>query len=100
MQAYFRGAKAALALGLLPEASDLSDKGLQHDPSNDELRKLKDRAKKLHAEEDARKTKAMEVHTKAEVSSSSFAALSQSVWIYSCSRVSHTMFPNLCGSWI
>ena len=68
MQGYFRGAKAALALGLLPEAFELANQGLQIEPHNIELTKLGEKAKKLHDEEDAKKMRAAKAVKEAEVS--------------------------------
>lgn len=39
-QAYYRAAKAAFALGLLPEAASYCHRGLEKFPSNEELKKL------------------------------------------------------------
>lgn len=68
LQGYFRGAKAALALGLLPEAFELANQGLQIEPQNIELTKLGEKAKKLHDEEDAKKMRAAKAVKEAEVS--------------------------------
>ena len=68
LQGYFRGAKAALALGLLPEAFELANQGLQIEPHNIELTKLGEKAKKLHDEEDAKKMRAAKAVKEAEVS--------------------------------
>lgn len=68
MQAYFRGAKAALALKLIPEALNIAEKGLQIDPSNTELSKIGDKAKAIQDEEDAKKKRDLEALKGSEVS--------------------------------
>lgn len=69
VQAYFRGAKAALALKLIPEALSMAEKGLQIDPLNIELRKIGDKAKAIQDEEDAKKKRDLEALKGSEVSS-------------------------------
>ncbi|CAK9212401.1 unnamed protein product [Sphagnum troendelagicum] len=66
IKAYFRGAKAALALGLHSEASNFCVKGLELDPKNDELKEIGDKMQKLLAEEDARSKRALEKQHRAE----------------------------------
>ena len=68
MQAYFRGAKAALALKLIPEALNIAEKGLQIDPSNIELKMIGDKAKGMQDEEDAKKKRDLEALKGSEVS--------------------------------
>lgn len=68
VQAYFRGAKAALALKLIPEALSMAEKGLQIDPLNIELRKIGDKAKAIQDEEDAKKKRDLEALKGSEVS--------------------------------
>jgi tetratricopeptide (TPR) repeat protein len=67
IKAYFRGAKAALALGLHSEASNFCVKGLELDPKNDELKKIRDKMQKQLAEEDARSKRVLEKKHRAEV---------------------------------
>lgn len=66
VKAYFRGAKAALALKLIPEALDMAEKGLELDPLNTELKKIGDQAKAIHHEEDAKKKRDSEALEKAK----------------------------------
>uniref|UniRef100_A0A7N0U9X3 Cns1/TTC4 wheel domain-containing protein n=1 Tax=Kalanchoe fedtschenkoi TaxID=63787 RepID=A0A7N0U9X3_KALFE len=40
VKAYYRAVKAALALGLLSDAMSYCEKGIEHDPSNGEMKKL------------------------------------------------------------
>jgi len=68
VQAYFRGAKAALALKLIPEALTMAEMGLQIDPSNTELKKIGDKAKSIQDEEDAKKKRDIEALKGSEVS--------------------------------
>jgi len=68
MQAYFRGAKAALALKLIPEALNMVEKSLQIDPSKIELKKIGDKAKSIQDEEDAKKKRDLEALKVSEVS--------------------------------
>jgi len=68
MQAYFRGAKAALALKLIPEALIMAEKGSQIDPSNTELKKIGDKAKSIQDEEEAKKKRDIEALKGSEVS--------------------------------
>lgn len=60
VKAYFRGAKAALALKLIPEALIMAEMGLQIDPSNTELKKIGDKAKSIQDEEEAKKKRDIE----------------------------------------
>ncbi|KAG0556685.1 hypothetical protein M758_11G069900 [Ceratodon purpureus] len=66
VKAYFRGAKAALALKLIPEALNIAEKGLQIDPSNIELEKIGDKAKAIQDEEDAKKKRDLEALERSE----------------------------------
>lgn len=56
-------------MGLLPEAFELANQGLQIEPYNIELTKLGEKVKKLHDEEDAKKMRAANAVKEAEVSS-------------------------------
>lgn len=66
VKAYFRGAKAALALKLIPEALNMAEKGLELDPLNTELKKIGDKAKVIQDEEDAKKKRDQEALQRSE----------------------------------
>ncbi len=56
-----------MALGLHSEASNFCVKGLELDPKNDELKKIRDKMQKQLAEEDARSKRVLEKKHRAEV---------------------------------
>lgn len=67
VKAYYRGAKAALALDLLPEAAKLCRCGLEQSPLNEELKKLEKQVKTKKAEIDKREHQASEALSTTEV---------------------------------
>ncbi|XP_057847553.2 uncharacterized protein LOC131057398 [Cryptomeria japonica] len=66
VKAYYRGAKAALALELLAEAGRFCRTGLEHCMSNDELKKLEEQVNAKQAEIDNRKLQISEALSTAE----------------------------------
>lgn len=70
LQAYYRGAKAGLALKLWAEASEFCSGGLKYDPGNEELRKLQAQGQQRLAEEAERKKRSLETKSRFEVLSS------------------------------
>ncbi|XP_062214575.1 uncharacterized protein LOC133915441 isoform X2 [Phragmites australis] len=57
VKAYYRAAKAALALDLLPDAVSFCRRGLEQDPSNEELKKLLSQVDARQSEQDCERAK-------------------------------------------
>ncbi|XP_006650591.1 tetratricopeptide repeat protein 4 homolog [Oryza brachyantha] len=57
VKAYYRAAKAALALSLLPEAASFCRRGLEQDPANEELKKLLAQVDAQQSEQDRQRAK-------------------------------------------
>ncbi|KAF0915168.1 hypothetical protein E2562_034080 [Oryza meyeriana var. granulata] len=57
VKAYYRAAKAAFALGLLPEAAFFCRRGLEQDPANEELKKLLAQVDAKQSEQDRHRAK-------------------------------------------
>ncbi|BAS86402.1 Os03g0750100 [Oryza sativa Japonica Group] len=56
-RAYYRAAKAAIALGLLPEAAAFCRRGIEQDPANEELKKLLAQVDAQQSEQDRHRAK-------------------------------------------
>jgi tetratricopeptide (TPR) repeat protein len=57
VKAYYRAAKAAIALGLLPEAAAFCRRGIEQDPANEELKKLLAQVDAQQSEQDRHRAK-------------------------------------------
>ncbi|KAL6894050.1 hypothetical protein ACP4OV_008148 [Aristida adscensionis] len=57
VKAYYRAAKAALALELLPDAASFCRRGLEQDPANEELKKLLSQVDARQSEQDRQRAK-------------------------------------------
>ncbi|KAL6636897.1 hypothetical protein ACP70R_024469 [Stipagrostis hirtigluma subsp. patula] len=57
VKAYYRAAKAAIALELLPEAASFCRRGLEQDPANEELKKLLSQVEAQQSEQDRQRAK-------------------------------------------
>ncbi|KAL2608295.1 hypothetical protein R1flu_026868 [Riccia fluitans] len=66
VKAYYRGAKAALALKLWPKVAELSSEGLKLEPANKELQDMGKQAEQKQAVEAEAKRRALEIKSKAE----------------------------------
>ncbi|CAM6106306.1 unnamed protein product [Calypogeia fissa] len=66
VKAYYRGAKAALALNLWAESNEFCSGGLKYDPMNDELKKLQAQGQQKLAEEAERKKRSLEIKSRFE----------------------------------
>ncbi|KAJ8749087.1 hypothetical protein K2173_013694 [Erythroxylum novogranatense] len=56
VKALYRAAKASLSLNLLTEAKSFTKRGLEHDPGNEEMRKLASKINSLKIEQDKHET--------------------------------------------
>ncbi|KAL3676038.1 hypothetical protein R1sor_025986 [Riccia sorocarpa] len=66
IKAYYRGAKAALALKLWPKVAELCSEGLKLEPENKELQSMRKQAEQKQAAEAEAKRRALEIKSKAE----------------------------------
>lgn len=66
VKAYYRAAKAALALNLLPEAASFCRRGLEQDPANEELKKLLAQVDTQQSEQDRQSAKVAQAITAAK----------------------------------
>uniref|UniRef100_A0A0A9F7A1 Cns1/TTC4 wheel domain-containing protein n=1 Tax=Arundo donax TaxID=35708 RepID=A0A0A9F7A1_ARUDO len=66
VKAYYRAAKAALALDLLPDAASFCQRGLEQDPANEELKKLLSQVDSKVSELDRQRAKVTQAITAAK----------------------------------
>ncbi|BFI41885.1 tetratricopeptide repeat protein 4 [Marchantia polymorpha subsp. ruderalis] len=66
VKAFYRGAKAALSLGLWPKVAELCSEGLNVEPANKELQSMKKQVEEKQAAAAESKRRALEIKSKAE----------------------------------
>jgi Tetratricopeptide repeat len=67
IQAYYRAAKAALALNLFADAISFCERGLEQSPSNEDIKKLLAQVNSVKTEQELREAKISQVLSMAKV---------------------------------